>query len=85
MKHDEKKRPVFIISEGSTVYYSEREMNIVQGDLLQDQAQKGDRVVIQRAVALMRTCPHCGAPNVPAARFCEECGAKLSETWENTP
>jgi len=80
MRPDVKKRPVFNISGGSTVYYSEGDMNIVQGDLLQDQAQKGDRVAIQRASAHMRTCPRCGALNVPGARYCEQCRADLTSS-----
>ncbi len=85
MKEKEKGQMNLYITEGATVYVSEGDINIVQGDLLREQAQKGDRVVIQRAAALMRTCPHCGAPNVPAARFCENCGTELPETWENMP
>lgn len=33
----------------------------------------------------MKICPSCGAPNDPANRFCDQCGARLEEVAPPVP
>lgn len=76
---------VIYIQEGGVFYQSGRDTNVVQGDLLQDNAQKGDRVTIERhgmSLELSDGNPHCRQCHVilaAGAAFCDQCGHPVDE------
>lgn len=80
---------IFHIYEGGTLIQGAGEVNIVRdGDMLRDQAQKGDRVTINRgghgAVAntTMDTLPVCTGCNhklAAGAAYCDSCGRPVRE------
>lgn len=71
---------VIYVQEGGVFYQSGRDTTVVQGDLLQDNAQKGDRVTIERHTAQrefddgMPRCQRCRTILAAGAAFCDQCG-----------
>ena len=71
---------VIFIQQGGAFYQSGRDTNIVQGDQLQGEAQKGDRVTIDRRRIGQESgdgpprCTKCNITLAAAAAFCDQCG-----------
>ncbi len=71
---------VIYVQQGGAFYQSGRDTNIVQGDQLQGEAQKGDRVTIDRRRVGQESgdgpprCTQCNTILAAGAAFCDQCG-----------
>lgn len=71
---------VIYIQQGGAFYQSGRDTTVVQGDQLQGEAQKGDRVTIDRRRIGQESgdgppqCARCNTILAAGAAFCDQCG-----------
>lgn len=71
---------VIYVQQGGAFYQSGRDTTIVQGDQLQGEAQKGDRVTIDRRRIGQESgdgpplCARCNTILAAGAAFCDQCG-----------
>jgi hypothetical protein len=77
-----------VYSEGAQIFGG----NKIEGDAIESGGQKGDKVEINRrrgktqftpeekhirSTSSPASCPNCGAPAPPDARYCSECGKEI--------